>query len=450
MSKIRVAYIGDSPFIFSGFGVVAKAILSGLDPDIFDVSVLGTMFHHYPDFNAKEEIPALEYYTPTCVHDSMGFKAAIEFLQHSNPDVLFLIGDPGTLRNRFSTMMLTGLQGAIPAVTYFPLEGAPLNPHIVQQATMVHGPVTYTKWGADLLNEMNGNANVDWVWHGVDHAPFKKYDEGVRKRLRQLVGWQDRFVVGFVGVNKRPNRQPAMIEMARILKDMGRDDLMLYMHCQSNGDMLMGGWDLPWIIEAFDVIDQVQMKPNQIEHQYIGRPRIGTLEEVLNRPLPKNKEEETENLITLDFISLLNIFDLYLDPASAHGFNLPAAEAARCGVPVATVDDKFARSEIFGGCAYMMVPSATDYWHTGAVLPLVSPKRLADTVVEFWDDELMRKTIASDCLRRFGRLNWKPAVDLFTDKIIAAHEWGVEMAGTVVGQQAIEDFAETLANSDRQ
>lgn len=436
MSKIKVAYVGDSPFIFSGFGVVANAILSGLDPDLFDVSVLGTMFHHYPSKESMAGIPALYYYTPTCVHDAMGFKAAIEFLQYANPDVLFFIGDPGTLRNRFNALMLTGMQGAIPAVTYFPIEGSPLNPHILEQARMVHGPVTYTKWGQGILEDQG--IEVDWVWHGADHAPFERYSDDVRKRLKRLVGWQDRFVVGLVGVNKRTNRQPVMIEAARILKDMGRDDVMIYMHCQSTGDMVMGGWDLTWIVDAFGVKDQIQMKPNQVEHQYIGRPRVGTLEEVLSRPTPKDKEEEVDNLISLDFVTLLNLFDLYLDPASAHGFNLPAAEAARCGIPVATVDDGFARREIFGMCAHMMVPSAADYWHTGAILPLVSPKRIADTVVEFWDDELLRLATANRCQEHFDGVTWQPAVDLFAKKLQAAHEWGVEMAGKI--PERVEDL----------
>lgn len=425
--KIRVAYIGDSPFIFSGFGVVAKAILSRLDPEIFDISILGTMFHHYPSKESTESIPALEYYTPTCVHDSMGFKAAIEFLQYANPDVLFLIGDPGTLRNRFNALMLTGMQGAIPAVTYFPLEGAPFNPHVLDQARMVHGPVTYTKWGSDLLASMD--IETDWVWHGLDHAPFEQYPDDVCKRLKKLVGWEDRFVVGLVGVNKRVNRQPVMIETMKILKDMGRDDVKLYMHCQTVGDMLMGGWDLGWLIEAYDVEEQVQMKPNQVEHQYIGRPRVGTLDEVLSRPLPKTDEERNDNLISMDFVSLLNLFDLYVDPASSHGFNLPAAEAARCGVPVATVDDQFARSEIFGGCAHMMVPSASDYWHTGALLPLVSPKKIADTITMFWDDEGRRKSVATACKEHFDNVVWQPAADLFSEKLISAYGWGKEMVG---------------------
>ncbi len=429
MNKVRVAYVGDSPFIFSGFGVVANAILSRLDPDIFEVSVLGTMFHHYPSQEALEEIPALVYYTPSCVHDSMGFKAIVEFLQYVNADVLFFIGDPGTLRNRFSTLMMTGLQSAIPAVTYFPLEGAPFNPHIVEQASMVHGPVTYTKWGADILDSMG--APVDWVWHGADHAEFTRHSDDVRKTLKKLVGWDDRFAVGLVGVNKRTNRQPVMVETMRILKDRGIDDVQLYMHCQTVGDMVMGGWDLGWMIEAFDVKDCVQLKPNQAEHQYIGRPRVGTLEEVLNRPMPKSKDDALDNLMSLDFVAMMNLFDLYLDPASAHGFNLPAAEAARCGIPVATVDDKFARTEIFGDCAYMMNPSGADYWHTGAALPLVSPNTLANTIEAFRDDRALGEEVAARCKGFFDTVTWDPVAELFTEKLVAAYEWGLEMVGEV-------------------
>jgi hypothetical protein len=78
----------------------------------------------------------------------------------------------------------------------------------------------------------------------------------------------------------------------------------------------------------------------------------------------------------------------------------------------------------------MMVPSASDFWHTGAALPLVSPQRIADTVVEFWDDGAMRSNVANACKQHFDTVVWEPAIKLFTDKLVSAHEWGVEMAGT--------------------
>lgn len=427
MERIKVAYIGDSPYIFSGFGVVSKAILSRLDPEVFDVSVLGTMFQLLP--KELDGIPALGYYHPVCIHDLMGFKASIDYIQHVDPDVLFFIGDPGTLRNRYSVLTGAGFVATVPAVSYFPLEGAPFNPHVVEQTKMVHGPVTYTKWGADYLLNLDPAAEADWVWHGTDHFPGQQYSDDVRKRLRQLIGWDDRFVVGLIGMNKRTNRQPVMVEVAKMLKESGRDDVMIYMHCQEKGEIMMGGWELDWLIDAYGVRDQVQLKPVQAEHKYIARPRAGTLEEVLELPLPGDKEEAVRNLGMLDFVSLLNCFDLYLDPASAHGFNLPAVEAAVCGVPVATVDDGFARTEIYGECAYMMRPSAADYWHTGAILPLVSPKMINDTIVKIWDDGDLRLTTGEKCKEFFEKVKWQGAADLFAEKIKAAHEFGREVFG---------------------
>lgn len=431
--KIRVSYIGDSPFIFSGFGVVAKAIMSRLDPEIFEIFCQGTMYQHYP--KNLDEIPAMEYYMPSCIHDLMGFKASIDFIQHSDPDVLFLVADPGTMRSRFSTMNLTGRMGKIPIVTYFPIEGAPLNPHIIEQAAISYRPVTYTRWGRDLVNaeleaRPDTEPDVDWTWHGADHAPFFAYDQSVRKRLRQMVGWDDRFVVGMVGMNKRTNRQPVYIETASILKASGRDDVLFYLHCQASGEMMMQGWELPWLIGSFGVKDQIQLKPNQAEHKYIGRPRKreGMLS-ILDRPLPETEEEAQKNLAEMDFIALLNMFDLYLDLASGHGFNLPAAEAARCGVPLITVNDNFARTEIYGDVAVMLEPSSSDFWHTGAVLPLVSPQRAADAIMELWDDSEKRAAVRAACKEKFDSVTWQPVADLFAHKIIEAHEYGVEMFG---------------------
>lgn len=426
--RIRIGYVGDSPFIFSGFGVVAKAILSRLDPEVFEIHCLGTMYQHYP--NNMKEIPAMEYYHPVCIHDIMGFKTAIDFLHHSDPDVLFMIADPGTIRNRYSSMQLSGKMGSIPSVTYFPLEGAPFNPHILEQARITHSPVTYTKWGADLINEADSQKvlAVDYAWHGVDHGPFVQYDKDKRKRLRQLVGWDDRFVIGMVGMNKRTNRQPVYIEIANLLKQSGRDEALVYLHCQEGGEMMMGGWELGWLMDAYDVRDHVQLKPNQAEHKYIGRPRESEFD-IWDCPLPTTKEEAQSNLGLMSFVDLLNMFDVYLDIASAHGWNLPASEAARCGVPLIITDDKFARREIFGDVAVMLEPNAADYWHTGAVLPLVSPTRAIDAIIDLWDDEEKRMAIGKACKDKFDGVTWQPTADKFAEKLIAAHEYGVEMFG---------------------
>jgi glycosyltransferase involved in cell wall biosynthesis len=200
----------------------------------------------------------------------------------------------------------------------------------------------------------------------------------------------------------------------------------MYLHCQESGEMMMGGWELGWLINAYDVADQVQLKPNQGEHKFIGRPRDGNFD-VWDLPLPETPEEAQSNLGLLSFVDIINLFDAYLDIASAHGWNLPACEAARCGVPIIMADDKFARSEIYGDVAYMLEPSAADYWHTGAVLPLVSPQKAVDAIVKLWDDSDLRASIGGACKAKFDTVSWQSAADLFTKKLIAAYEYGIEM-----------------------
>jgi glycosyltransferase involved in cell wall biosynthesis len=420
--KIKLVYVGDSPFINSGFGVVARSILTRLPRDEFDICVLGTMYPHHP-----ESIEPYKVYRPVCKHDPMGFESMIEFIMEMNADVMFFIGDPGTLRTRFSNMAPTGQLGIKPQISYFPIEGLPLSAHHQHQARMAFDPVTYTKWGKQVFQDLG--INVDFAYHGVDHADFRQFSEGDRQRLRELVGWQDKFVVGLIGVNKRTNRQPAMIEAARVLKDRGHDDVIIYLHCQNKGDLFMAGWELDWMFDHYDVRDMIVLKPNQAEHMYLGRPVDGenpTLDK------PENLDQAMANLARLDFISLLNLFDLYVDPASAHGWNLPASEAARCGVPIVTVNDGFARAEIFGPCAHMMEPSGWDYWHTGAHLPLVSPKRIADTIEMFKEEPSRCKNVGLFCKERFDKLGWQTTADLFAEKFRIARQYGMEIAEQLV------------------
>lgn len=418
---IRVAYVGDSPFINSGFGVVARSILNGLPQEDYEIHALGIMHTFIPN-----HIHPLKTFQPVCKHDLMALEATRDFLFRVNPDVAFFIGDPGTLYSRFKAFMGSGKMGILPFVTYFPIEGVPLAPAFVDQAKMVAQPVTYTEWGRNELR--NHGVDVGYVWHGADHADFRKYREGKRDIIKRLVGWGDKFVVGMIGVNKRVNRQPAMIEAARILKDRGRgDDVIIYLHCQTGGPGVreMSGWELEWLPKQFGVEDIIVFKPNQEEDKWLGRPPEIEDSQMLN--LPTTKEQGTLNLSRISFIDLLNSFDLYLDPASAHGFNLPLMEAARCGVAGATVDDGFARTEIFGDVCHMMTPSSHDSWHTGAHLPLVSPKRIADTIELFMDDVEYRKEVAKRCKEKFDGVKWSTTANYFDARLKVAHEFGKEI-----------------------
>jgi len=431
MKKIRVAYIGDSPFLHTGFGNVANGIMSRWDMDRFEVHVLGTMHHYIPRDTAPYET-----YEPVPHNDPMGFRASVTFIQRVNPDVLFLIGDPGTLRNRFEGIKFAGMGKLMPTVTYFPIEGIPLNPHIIEQARFVVGPVTYTNWGADLLREKGIEVGV--APHGVDHADFRQYSREDKERLKAIVGWEGKTVIGTVGVNKRTNRQPSLIETARVIKDSGVENFVMYLHCQMRGEGFLGGGELDWMPKEFGGEDHIAFKPVQNEDRYFGRPNKAEVD-VFSLPLPADKKEAEANLEKLGYIDILNQFDIYIDPAGAHGWNLPACEAARCGVPIIMVDDGFARHEIFSDVVHMLAPTASEYWHTGAVLPLVSPKKMADAIMKMIDSEDMRRVYGAAGKAKFDKYKWQPTADYFAEKVVAADKFGAEMMAKLANREVGKD-----------
>lgn len=624
MEKIRVAYIGDSPFLHTGFGNVANGIMSRWDMDRFEVHVLGTMHHYIPRDTAPYET-----YEPVPHNDPMGFRASVTFIQRVNPDVLFLIGDPGTLRNRFEGIKFAGMGKLMPTVTYFPIEGIPLNPHIIEQARFVVGPVTYTNWGAGVLREKGIEVGV--APHGLDHADFRQYSREDKERLKAIVGWEGKTVIGMVGVNKRTNRQPSLIETARVIKDSGVENFVMYLHCQMRGEGFMGGWELDWMPKEFGVEDHIAFKPGQGEDRYFGRPNKAEVD-VFSLPLPADKKEAEANLEKLGYIDILNLFDIYIDPAGAHGWNLPACfipgtpvetvngmvsietvkpgdsvlshdgffhsvvsvsetpysgyatsiktmgigevtctpehpflcvkrsgndrrgrlgamksdaewviaseievgdylcvpkssirsempgrgieytlsvtgrqalgfekilgfgyvndgrtgqafwedddfvytpvrsvemvpysgfvynmevegshsytanrlavhncEAARCGVPIIMVDDGFARHEIFSDVVHMLAPTASEYWHTGAVLPLVSPKKMADAIMKMIDSEDMRRVYGAAGKAKFDKFKWQPTADYFAEKVVAADKFGAEMMAKLANRKVGKD-----------
>jgi len=376
---LRVSAILDHPALTTGLACVGRKILEGFQRELFRVSVLGTM-HTVPVRPGQ-----FPYYVESvCRHDFYGYGAGLSFLERMGTEVLFTLGDPGTIVQRLQAMFMLGTP--IPIVAYFPVEGAPLLPAFLEMIKIIQNSggaaITYTEWGAKQIEQQSGGElRVPWVWHGVDHAPFRPYPPEEQERLRRLIGWQDRFVVMNVSRNKRTNRHAAYIEAAAILKDWGYTDILFYLHCDPQDELAiqgMGGLDLLHLVEYHDVKDMVVFPP-KFGDQLHGIPyhqlRRADWEGLVP---PDNAEGRGALMASFSLIDRYNCADLYVDASSVQGFNLPNIEAMACGLPVLATKDNGVRCEVLGDAPFAFLESSVDdYWHTGATLKLVAPEVIA-------------------------------------------------------------------------
>ncbi len=414
---IRVSSISDHPRLTTGFGLVHRQILAGLQRALFRVSVLGTMDTTPP---RPGEFPY--YVESVCKHDFFGYEAALPFLARSNPEVLFMLGDPGTLAQRMQSMFLLGAR--LPVVVYFPIEGTPILSAYVSMIEAVQESggraVTYTAWGAQQIEEASeGKLKVAWVWHGVDHAPFRRYPEEERQRLRELVGWGDKFVVMNVSRNKRTNRQAAYMQAARVLRDTyGVKDVLFYLHCDPQDQRAMDGMqglDLKQQAKFYGVEEMVLFPPDladQLHGPAYHQLKATGLQSAVR---PSTPEARAQMFATYSLIERYNCADLYVDASSVQGFNLPNVEAMACGLPVAATDDDGPRREVLGPAAMWMAPAAVDYWHTGARLQIVTPETIAATVLTMMKDNLAAWSKRSQ--ERALMFRWKACQDRFVQAI---------------------------------
>jgi len=414
---ISVGSLGDHPRLTTGLGLVHRMILSGFQRALFKINVLGTMdvTPMYPG-----EFPY--FVESVCKHDFFGYEHGASFLARTRPEVLFMVGDPGTLGEHKDRLFALGL-GMIhlPMVIYFPVEGAPVHAGALALLEDVQKSggraITYTKWGAEQIEKQSG-IKVESVPHGVDHAPFRRYPEEERQRLRELIGWQDRFVVMNLSRNKRTNRHMAYIQAAQMLKEMGHPEVLFYLHCDPEDRLAiagLGGVNLRAMVAHYDVADMVLFPPDL--HDQLHGPAYHRLDRAGALTKPSNAEARGEMFAHLSLIDRYNCADVYLDASSVQGFNLPNVEAMACGLPIWATRDGV-RCEILGAAGHYMEPAAEDYWHTGALLQIVTPKAIVEAVGQAMthmagDGEMWRQA----SLAQASKFRWKECQNKFVQTV---------------------------------
>ena len=313
----------------------------------------------------------------------------------------------------------------IPVIAYFPIEGFPIPNGFIDMSRLIAKPVTYLKWGSDLMFEQSG-LRVDWVPHGVDHANFKRFDEAHRQKLKADVGWQNRFVVGFFGRNKRTKQQPRLIETMAMLKRQGvGDSLVLYLHCQPFEGHMMNGWNLRDIVNYNDVADMVAFPPENSFQQVQGIDYEATrqippeLIERIDFDTPEGTAQARGAILSsYSMIERYNMCDLFITVSQAEGFNLPLGEAMACGVPIISVDDDGTQREVADGAAEFIPPIEWDTWHIGTLLPIVSKRALAEKIVAIMNDPDLRKTMSDNSLKAAARYKWSETTNSMNQIVI--------------------------------
>jgi glycosyltransferase involved in cell wall biosynthesis len=434
LNPLRLVAMSDHPRLTTGFATVMKQLAQGFHSALFNLSVLGI-------WETRGSLPGeFPYYVePVCGHDYFGVQKLRAFVQERGPEVFFSLADPSTQWTRLqslipgfgSTMNVKGFRPPCPIVLYMPIEGFPIAEQYLDVIRTVQESkgrvVVYCKCQADKVHEESGGElTCDFVWHGSNHGPFRPYPAAERHKLRERVGWDDRFVVVNVARNKRTNRQPEYLKAAAMLRDLGHTDVLFYLHCDpmdEYGIQAMQGWDLETMARRLGVWghtgedfrqNMVMFPPVKIDQTHgVELHRRGQITGATDNPNVKRGMAMAE----YSFIDRLNLGDIYMDASSVQGFGLPAVEAARCGLPLFVTDDQFTRREVLADAPRWMQPSGTDTWQTGATLHLVTAEEIVQQVLWAKAHPTELEAMRQASIARAAQITWKPAQDKFVQII---------------------------------
>lgn len=235
MSKVRLAFYGDSPTSSTGFGTVSRAILTYLhNTGKYDINVFGINFHGNP-----HKYPFPIWPAGLGSNDPYGRQRAFSWLVDQEFDVL--------LMNQDAWLLDTFMRAALPklrllkdfvSIAYFPVDGRPRDSWM-ETMGVFDVPVTYTDFAFRVSTQVQPGlaSRLKVIPHGVntsDFYPLKK-QERIDFRKEYFGKHADKFIVTSVNRNQ-PRKDLPRLLMA--FKEFNKQvpDSVCYLNCSAHDE----------------------------------------------------------------------------------------------------------------------------------------------------------------------------------------------------------------------
>lgn len=386
--KPRVLVVGDAayPLTNTGFAIVLGQVIPAFVAAGWDVVHFARLLREVPS-----DTPNYRIYLPPA-GDMNGFGYIDQICQWEQPDLIFINADPGSIMEFRRNVEVR----RIPNLVYTPTEGAPLlSPwsDTMQEIIWMNGQVTtYTEFSRAAI-EANlkepPKRPVEVLPHGVDHAPFRRYDKGERARLRQHLGWTDSFVVMNVARNAGRKMWVRLLDAVDLARKQN-PRIKLYAHTVAFENYALSGHNLLEIRRDLKLEGFVQ---------FHSEMRDGS------KGISYNGIGQGENRVGL--IDLYNAADIFVSTSGAEGWNLPLTEAAACGLPC--VAPMYSGAwEVCRDWACGIPVDNYETHSTGLRYAAVKPETVSDLILQLAQDSARRDKMSANALKGARALKWQP------------------------------------------
>ncbi len=314
MQKKKLIYLGDSPGCSTGFGNVARHVLSRI-LDRYEITVFGVneYFNNPNPLPVTRVIPAL----PNAQNDPFGKMKFAEFIasEGADYDIWFLQNDIHSWSNIAEVVMSIRAKGRNPHIFTYTVVDGPIRKEDTQFLSCVDVGGIPSEYGIReiLKHDPHLAYKLRHIPHGVDSTEFYPLPEDVKKKFREEVMGCDEHDFLIVNVNRNTTRKDivrSLMYFGYLLKE--RSNVKMYLHMDRDEENYKG-WDLVRVLETNrDFLRNISFPKDFGANQGIS-------------------------LQTLN--SIYNAADLVISTTLGEGFGLSCVEAMAAGTLVMMPDN---------------------------------------------------------------------------------------------------------------
>lgn len=371
---MRILIMTDSPFIHSGQARVGREIAIGLARRGHELGYIGLF--HPAEIHPNLPHNILYWWTNNNLYGSDILDTAVSKFQ---PEVVLTIGDFWNI-GWITDLNICRTRRTFQWCSYIPVDGEPysggLPPGIIRTVEDIDIPIAYTEYAKRAVlkscmdEETRGRLQV--IYHGVDTNIFKPADPAVRRKARENLGIQDKFI--FLTVCRNQNRKniPKMFQAWKAFSNLPefKDNVIFWPHMNFNDSM---GWHID------DIIDELQIRNESI--MYYNQAAYS--------------QHDTHLIQESQLAELYQIADAFV-LLSGEGFGLPTFEAMATKLPCILINHSASGELGADGRAHLINDVYYQTW-TGRQLterPSVEINSVVEAYSKIYKDKVYRDITA--------------------------------------------------------